>query len=371
MGQCLITRRGGKTSVNTDLPALDNNYPQDVTIWGGEANASFKVVISRAGTDTNYAYQWFKDGAVVGTAATYSETTPTDYGSHTIQCVITTSQGIISSRIATYIIKNPNFLYSYTGNVITGSNNTFYLTTSGTLNITNYGKNEDGMFDIFLLGGGGGGAITGLGGGGYYTTTSKKKLEKNTNYQFIIGAGGAAGSLTAAGGNGGSTTTTISNINEGAGGKAGNKVEAYISCTCQSPNGTAGNIYEYRYGYNQDTGVYTITNRSSVGSGGLTLNLLYPLKQVSALYNGSAINVYLAPNKIAYWCYITEQKAISSNNATAGAGGSITYVFGSNSNLQVSGPGVFNSNAALRYGQGGNNNILAGKNGLAVIRFSS
>lgn len=373
MGHCLITRRGGGADINPNLPMLDGAYPQDLVIWGGEEDAVFKVVISSPGADTNYTYQWYKDGVVAGTSSTYSETAPTDYGTHTLQCVITTSDGAVASRIATLTVKNPNFLYTYDGNSHQNSEGSIlYCDSSGKLTITNFGKNESGLFDIFMLGGGGGGAITGLGGGGYYSLTSQKQLEKNTTYQITIGAGGAGGTTQTNGGAGGFTSATIPGLTNVSGGSGGTRVDGTISCKCVNPNGSAGNVYSYRYSYNMDTGAYTLSQRTSIGDGYHTVDLVYPLTLVAATYNGGPINVYLAPNKYAYYANVSVAGEPTSGGATAGAGGEMTRLFNDATLELVSGPGVFSTDtSSQRYGQGGNNKTVNGRGGLVALRFSS
>lgn len=389
MGKCLITRRGGNSvTTNPDLPVLDNNYPQDINIWqddeSWDGNFTLEARILKDGTDTNYEITWKKCAAggewqtVEGNSSlTYTDTIETyDTTIYSYYCVITNSYGSVVSRVATAQAKNPDIELLYTGNggqfLGEAPYKGYLFFDSGILTIYNYPRGcSNGIFNIQCIGGGGGGAITGLGGGGYSATTNNVHLELNKSYQIIVGSGGSAGSMYVAGGEGGTSSFGATNVQSGAGGKAGSRVDAVATVECTGYAGSGSNLTRYRYSYNQDTGVYTLSNRdASFGQGTHTINLIYPIQNVGALYDGSTVYVYLAPNGYAYWASIPQVKSISDGSVVSGDGGDAVYLFNNENYPQVSGPGVFNSAgtaAAQRYGQGGDNINLAGKDGVVAI----
>ena len=363
MGHCLITRRGGGgTTSSTNLPTLNAAYPQDIEIWGGEDSATFEVKIANG--VSNLTYEWYKDGELVGSAAKYTETKPNDYGLHTIQCMVRVAGGAVPSRIAAYNVKNPNFVFTYTGESEKANTNgtLYYLLSSGNLTISNYGKNTNGLFDIFLLGGGAGGALYGVGGGGYYTTLANQTLIRKATYPVIIGGGGTAGGDSSAGGAGGST---IMLEQTAEGGKKGVRINKAISCSCVSNAGSGGNLYSFQISGGK------FVNRTSLGQGYHTLNLRYPITQHTALYGSSNITYYqAATGNTWYLCAISSYGDISyAGTVTAGDGGEATTLFGDATLIAVSGPGVIESTEALNYGQGGNDVNLEGANGLVALRL--
>ena len=363
MGHCLITRRGsGSATGSANLPTLNAAYPQDIEVWGDEGSVTFEVKIANG--VSNITYEWYKDGELVGSAAKYIETKPNDYGLHTIQCMVRVAGGAVPSRIATYNVKNPNFVFTYTGESKQAdtAGTLYYLLSSGDFTIANYGKNTNGLFDIFLLGGGAGGAIYGIGGGGYYTTLANQSLTRQATYPVIIGGGGTAGSDSSAGGTGGSTVMLEQTAD---GGKAGGQIGKAISCSCVSNSGSAGNVYSFQYSNGN------FINRTSLGQGYHTLSLKYPLTQRTAPYNSSNITCYqAATGNTWYLCGISSMGDISyAGTVTAGAGGETTTVFGDTTLITVSGPGILESTTALNYGQGGNDVNLQGANGLVALRL--
>lgn len=363
MGHCLITRRGGGGATGSaNLPTLNAAYPRDIEIWGDEDNATFEVKITNG--VSNVAYEWYKDGELVSSAAKYTETKPNDYGLHTIQCMVRVAGGAVPSRIAAYNVKNPNFVFTYTGESEKANTDgtLYYLLSSGDFTITNYGKNTNGLFDIFLLGGGGGGALYGLGGGGLYETLANQTLIRQGTYPVIIGGGGSAGSDYGAGQAGGSTVMLETTA---AGGKAGARINKSVSCSCVSTGGSAGNIYTFQLSGGK------FINRTSLGQGYKTLALKYPFNQVVAPYNNSNIQCYQgAAGNIYYLCTINSIGDIGYyGTPTPGEGGEATNLFNDSSLLAVSGPGVIEDTTTLKYGQGGNDVNLQGANGLVALRL--
>lgn len=391
MGKCLITRRGGNSiTTNPGLPVLDNNYPQDISIWQDDESwngiFTLEARILKDGTDTNYNITWKRcaagsDWMTLADNSTLIYQDPVDSIDSTLYnyyCVVTNSYGSVVSRVATVQAKNPDLEFNYTGEAVIryldeeSPRKSTYFTNSGILTLYNYPRGcSNGIFNIQCIGGGAGGAITGLGGGGYSAITNNIHLELNKSYQIIVGSGGTAGSAFNAGGDGGASSFGVANVQKGAGGKAGSRVDAVASVECTGYGGSASNLTRYRYSYNQDTGVYTLSNRdASLGQGTHTIDLVYPIQSVEALYDGSKVNVYLAPNRYAYWASTPQVKSISDGGATSGEGGETIYLFNNENYPQVSGPGVFNSTgiaATQRYGQGGDNINLNGKDGVVAI----
>ena len=201
MGECLISRRGGEAY---KLPILDTDYPQDIAVMATpDGTASFSIAISEHGKPVDYTYQWYVNGEAVSGAinANYTKsTTADDVGTYTVYCDITNKAGIISSRVATLVVKSaiPNSAtYSYSGlselQVDSDYDWTLYLKSSGLLALT-----DDYNVDIFIQGGGGGGATGGDNGGGGgaggYQNTQYAQTINSGSYDITIGAGGAAGS---------------------------------------------------------------------------------------------------------------------------------------------------------------------------------
>lgn len=103
MGECLITRRGGEAY---ELPVLDENYPEDVTltvIKGNTAEASFNAIFATHGKPSEYTYQWYVDGVAVE-GANNSLFVMADLGetvNHSVYCEITNKAGTVVTRVAT------------------------------------------------------------------------------------------------------------------------------------------------------------------------------------------------------------------------------------------------------------------------------
>ena len=103
MGECLITRRGG---VSYELPVLDENYPQDVSlivIKGNTVSATFNAVFTTHGKPAEYTYQWYVDGvAVEGTnSAVFTMADLGETVNHSVYCEITNKAGTVTTRVAT------------------------------------------------------------------------------------------------------------------------------------------------------------------------------------------------------------------------------------------------------------------------------
>lgn len=231
MGECLIIGQTG----GRKIPELNPMYPKDATIWAGET-ATFKVEIQKQGSPKSYTYQWYKNGSAVegANAATWTLTDTSESGVFSVYCAVTNKAGSVHSSNATLTIKNPNVVYTYTGDhekIDDGNGNwRIKLKSSGILTFTNLGK-WDGKLDVFCVGGGGGGGriyntalpFSGSGGGGGYTTTGTEiTVALNTGYSIVVGAGGAGttgGNGANVGGEGGATTAFGLSA---AGGKGGN-----------------------------------------------------------------------------------------------------------------------------------------------------
>lgn len=209
MGQCYIVRRGG---AGKSVPILKAEYPADLEVWGDGGSATFKVEIEKEGKPNGYTYEWYKDGEKLQgeQAAQVTLTSLSTPGTHSIYCVVTNAAGSVTSRVATLTVKNPNMVYTYTGEsekVDDGNGNwRLKLKSSGVLTITELGKDWDGALDIFVVGGGGGGsgglanAISnspssnlggGGGGGGYTWTEHAVYVLAGREYDITIGSGGA------------------------------------------------------------------------------------------------------------------------------------------------------------------------------------
>ena len=218
--------------------------------------------------------------------------------------------------------------------------------TSGKLKFTKVVKE----LDLFVVGGGGAGATTNgnggkaAGGGGYYKTVEDVEVAKNTEYSIVIGAAGDA-----SGEAGGSSSALGHSANGGGAATAG--ASSYATCSCYGTTGTAGNVYQYSS---------TTGDASSLGSGYINLDLVYPLQTVEH-ENGTTL--YVGKSNY-YRCIVSSVLTIYYNDGTAGTGASSTQVFGTGDT--VSGPGE--TAAATRRGQGGGTTGIAGGNGLVVMR---
>ena len=103
MGECFIMRRGGSIY---KLPALDDRYPQDVSvniIDGQAASATFSAVLAEPGVPAFYAYQWYVDGVAVDGAeeSSYSINDILDSSTHNVYCEVKHKAGTVHTRVAT------------------------------------------------------------------------------------------------------------------------------------------------------------------------------------------------------------------------------------------------------------------------------
>ena len=303
------------------------------------------------GVPNEYAYQWYRDGAI-WTNATASSVTwnGASVGSHSVYCMVTNAAGSVKSRTATLTVTSPLPVYTYTGSSVLvneGSGNwNLRLNSSGTLKLTSWG-NWNGIVDLFVLAGGGAGANSGgsaVGGGGYYQTVTKKQLSLNTNYSVTIGNG-----ATATGNNGGSSTAMGTTVN--GGGYATSGSTGYAVCQVVSPNGSGGNVYYY---------ASLSASGVSIGNGVKTVNLYYP---ITTGQHTSGLTLYKGENGW-YRCSINSIGTVVFDSGTSGTGAEETKIFGTGDT--VSGPG--GTGDATRLGQGGGTNGIRGGNGLVVIR---
>lgn len=193
MGDCYIVRRGGSSGPAYSLPALNDAYPQDVTVVASaDGSASFTVQISQPGTPAEYTYKWYKNGSVISgaTGASVTLTGLTAAASHTVYCEVTNKAGTVNSRVATLTVKDWLPVYAYTGSATLLDDGDYKwrikFLTSGVLTFSSLGNGSE--IDVFLVGGGGGGA----GGGGAGGTTSTNKgvpVSAETAYSIVIGSG--------------------------------------------------------------------------------------------------------------------------------------------------------------------------------------
>lgn len=351
MGTCLLVRRGG---VVKKLPVLNPSYPEDQTVWGEGGSATFQVRITVPGSPASYTYRWYRNGVQVsgaaGSSCTFSNLTTATID--TVYCIVSNEAGDVQSRTATLTVKNPNLVYTYTGEsekVDDGDGNWHInLNSSGKLNITSLGK-WDGKTDLFVLGAGGAGVnVNGSapGGGGYYQTVNSVYLREGLDFYAIIGAG-----ATTAGTNGGNSSmagTTASGGFAATGGTA----QYYKDCKIQNPNGTGGNVYYYNN---------LSSSGQSIGNGVKTVNLKYPSETGTTT---SGVSVTRAADGGWYSGYVTDWGTIVYSAGTAGVGAAQTQVFGTGD--LVSGPGE-TANAS-RPGQGGGSSGIQGGNGMTVLR---
>ena len=103
MGECLITRRGGEAY---ELPVLDENYPQDVSltvIKGNTVSATFNAIFATHGKPAEYTYQWYVDGAAVegANSAVFVMADLGETVNHSVYCEITNKAGTVTTRVAT------------------------------------------------------------------------------------------------------------------------------------------------------------------------------------------------------------------------------------------------------------------------------
>lgn len=199
----------GVVTYNKKVATLNSSYPQDISIFASSSNsATFKVVIATDGEPASYTYQWYKNSSAVSGAngATFTLTNQSTIGTYSIYCAVTNDAGTVTSRVATFTVKNslPTYSYSGTSSLIDDGSGNWRLKflTSGTLTFSDVGNGSS--IDVFLVGGGGGGQKweDGCGGGGGYTTTFTGMTSTvcNTAYPIVIGAGGSGGSSCSAGG---------------------------------------------------------------------------------------------------------------------------------------------------------------------------
>lgn len=351
MGTCLLVRRGG---VVKKLPVLNPSYPQDQTVWGEGGSATFQVRITVPGSPANYTYRWYRNGTLASwaTGSTCTFYNLTQAATYSVYCVVSNEAGDVQSRTATLTVKNPNLVYTYTGEsekVDDGDGNWHInLNSSGKLNITSLGK-WDGKTDLFVLGAGGAGVnVNGAapGGGGYYQTVNSVYLREGLDFSTIIGAG-----ATTAGANGGNSSMAGTTVN-GGGAAAGGTGEYYKDCQIQNPNGTGGNVYYYNN---------LSSTGQSIGNGVKTVNLKYPSETGTTT---SGVSVTRAADGGWYSGYVTDWGTIVYSAGTAGVGAAQTQVFGTGD--LVSGPGE-TANAS-RPGQGGGSSGIQGGNGMTVLR---
>lgn len=189
MGECLIIGQTG----GRKIPELNPMYPKDATIWAGET-ATFKVEIQKQGSPKSYTYQWYKNGSAVegASAATWTLTDTSESGVFSVYCAVTNKAGSVHSSNATLTIKNPNVVYTYTGEhekIDDGNGNwRIKLKSSGILTFINLGK-WDGKLDVFCVGGGSSNPYN-MGGSGGNTLTAATTVAVGTAYEVQIGAGG-------------------------------------------------------------------------------------------------------------------------------------------------------------------------------------
>ena len=246
--------------------------------------------------------------------------------------------------------KIPSF--SYTGKYLirdNGNGNWFIaFLTSGTLRF----RNSVRVMDIFLLGAGGAGSNTGgtaVGGGGYYRTVTGISAERGQNYEIVIGAGGDE--LQEDGG----STSAFGETVEGGKAAVGGKAKS-ASCRVVSDTGETGkNVYYY---------ADLSAQRSSIGNGYQTVQLVYPL--VTAVHENGYI-LYAAASGGYYQCRVDTVISISYGAGSNGAGAPETQIFGNGDT--VGGPG--GTAAEARNGQGGGSVNIVGGNGLVVLRNSA
>ncbi len=136
MGECLITRRGGEFY---ELPVLDENYPQDVTltvIKGNTVSATFNAVFATHGKPAEYTYQWYVDGAAVE-GANSAVFTMADLGetvNRSVYCEITNKAGTVTTRVASLSVTQlytPELNADYPADVTLNDGST----TSATFNV--------------------------------------------------------------------------------------------------------------------------------------------------------------------------------------------------------------------------------------------
>lgn len=202
--------------------------------------------------------------------------------------------------------------------------------------------------DVFILAGGGSGANTGgtaVGGGGYYKTLTNISVTAGTTYKITVGTG--ATTANTSGGSSSAFGTTAS-----GGGPATAGSPSYATCKCYGTTGTAGNVYQYNN---------TTASGSSIGSGYINLDLVYPLKTVE---HEDGTTLYVGKTNY-YRCIVDSVIQIYYNAGTNGTGASSTKIFGTGDT--VSGPG---DASAKRKGQGGGSSTIKGGDGLVVIRNS-
>lgn len=350
MGECLLLRQGG---VVKQLPMLNENYPEDATVWIGDS-ATFKIEIAEAGIPNEYTYQWYKDHIEIAneTAETLTLTGLNSEQTVLIYCTVTSKAGFVQSRTATLTVRKTTPVFSFAGDYTLtdeGSDNwNIKFASSGSIKFSSWGK-WNGVADIFVLGGGGAGANTegvAVGGGGYYTTAMAQQLSLNTNYTAIIGGGG--NSIGSKGG-----TSSVAGKSAEGGGAAVPGKTGYANCQVSGTTGTAGNVYHY---------ASLSADAVSIGSGYKTVDLVYPLT-TGTHTNGT---VLYKGKSGWYRCIVNSTGTIYYDPGVNGEGASAIRIFGTGDT--VSGPGETDN--ASRLGQGGGTVGIKGGNGVIVIRNS-
>lgn len=123
---CEVTNKKGTVTsriatldvVQQYTPALDENYPADVTGASPGGSATFEVKINTAGVPDSYTYKWFVDGNVVEDAnsSTYKMDNLT-FGSYSIYCEVTNKAGTVKTRTANLAVSKGDLYNSGIYNV--------------------------------------------------------------------------------------------------------------------------------------------------------------------------------------------------------------------------------------------------------------
>ena len=103
------------------VPVLNEEYPKDVSVEAAGSEVTFTVQIAENGKPAEYEYQWYHDDVAVSGANSSSYTRNSEFGSHTVYCVVTNKAGMVTSRTATvkatrqYFYKEGNECSAITG----------------------------------------------------------------------------------------------------------------------------------------------------------------------------------------------------------------------------------------------------------------